>query len=33
VWISTITFQIDDGHDSWPVADWAGPSERMIKKI
>lgn len=30
---TAITFQIDAGHDTWQVADWAGTSERMIEMV
>jgi integrase len=30
---TAITFQLDAGHESWQVADWAGTSERMIAEI
>lgn len=30
---TAITHQIEAGHDTWHVADWAGTSERMIEEI
>lgn len=30
---TAITLQIDAGHDTWQVADWAGRSERMIEEV
>lgn len=30
---TAITFQLDQGAESWEVADWAGTSERMIELI
>ena len=30
---TAITFQLDGGHETWRVADWAGTSERMIEEI
>ena len=30
---SAITFQIDAGHETWQVSDWAGTSGRMIEDI
>jgi len=30
---TAITLQIDAGHDTWQVADWAGTSERMIEEV
>jgi site-specific recombinase XerD len=30
---TAITFQLDAGHETWQVADWAGTSERMISDI
>lgn len=28
---TAVTFQLDAGHETWRVADWAGTSERMVE--
>lgn len=30
---TAITFQVDTGHETWDVSDWAGTSSRMIEDI